>query len=53
MKPAIITNIIINGKRTKNHDNELYPALQNTSKSHVKNNMYINFAKNIPDVFET
>ena len=37
------TKIKIIGMRTMNHDNSLYPALQNKSKTNVQNNMYIAF----------
>jgi hypothetical protein len=53
MNPAINTNIKINGNNTKNQESEEYPALQNVSKSHVKNIIYKNFTKNTLDVLDT
>ena len=41
------------GNNTKNHERDEYPALQNVSKSQVKNNIYKNFTKNTDDVLDT
>ena len=41
------TKISINGIRTINQDNSLYPALQNKSNTNVQNNIYNAFNANI------
>ena len=41
------------GKRTRNHETDLYPCLQITSRAHVQNNTYNILAMNTVAVFGT